>query len=156
MHQTFELERGGSFCLSKAGLAEGTNAATIQIAAPNGAGVDYCINGLMYHKADANNIAMNALAVQAVSTKCLYAVQLDAAGAVSLVKGDEELTADITAGNRVLHWPAPVEDRCVLGYILIETDDSNTFTSGTTDLSATGITATFIDVLAAPAAPRTS
>ena len=39
--------RGGTFCLSNAGLAIGSTASQIAIAAPNGAGVDYCSIGLV-------------------------------------------------------------------------------------------------------------
>ena len=49
--------RGGTFCLSNAGLAIGSTASQIAIAAPNGAGVDYCIKGISYYKADAATAA---------------------------------------------------------------------------------------------------
>ena len=91
-----EAVRGGTLCLSKAGLAEGTNANTIKTAAPNGAGVDYVINGVLYHLTDADNIAMTALAQQAELTTCIYLVCVNAAGDVSIVKGTEVTTADIT------------------------------------------------------------
>ncbi|MBI4695582.1 MAG: hypothetical protein HY749_16315 [Gammaproteobacteria bacterium] len=152
MHATETRERGGTRCLSKAGLAEGTNANTIKTAAPNGAGTDYAIYGYAYHKADTDNIAMNALAVQAVATKCLYCIQADTGGTVTLVKGDEVLTADLSAGKTVLHWPLPAAGQCALGFLKVETDATHTFTSGTTDLSAAGITATFYDVMGIPTA----
>ena len=56
--------RGGTFCLSKAGLAIGSTASQIAIAAPNGAGVDYCIKGVLYHKADAATAAITAAAAR--------------------------------------------------------------------------------------------
>jgi hypothetical protein len=133
----------GSF--SKAGLAEGTNSATIAIAAPNGAGVDYAVNGIAYHKADTDNIAMTALPVQAVSTTCLYLVQI-AGGTVSIVKGNEVLTANLGIENNC-QIPMPDENNCPLGYIKVETNDSTTFTSGTTDLGAAGITDTYVDFM---------
>ena len=58
MFETLAGNRSGTLCLSKAGLAEGTNAATIKTAAPNGAGIDYAIEGILYHKADGDNVAM--------------------------------------------------------------------------------------------------
>lgn len=141
--QAHQESRGAIACFSRAGLGEGTNAATILIAAPNGAGIDYAIDGLGYHKADTDNIAVTAHAQQAVSTKCLYLVQIDSAGTVSTVKGDEVLTADLTNGTKVLHWPRPAADRCPIGAYKVETDGSTTFTNGTTDLGAAGITDTF-------------
>lgn len=153
-----ELEqRGATECFSRAGLAEGTGAATIQILAPNGAGIDYAIDGLCYHKADTDNIALTAAAQQAVSTKCLYLVQIDSAGTVSSKKGTEVPTADLTAGKAVLHWPEPDANKCPIGAIKVETDGSTTFTAGTTDLGAAGITDTYYNFAGGmPHAPLTS
>lgn len=135
--------RGATACFASAGLAEGTNAATIKIAAPNGAGIDFAVNGLGYHKADTDNISVTAHTQQAVSTKCLYLVSINSSGTVSTTKGDEVLTADLTAGTKVLHWPKPVVDKCPIGAYKIETDASTTFTNATTDIGAAGITSTF-------------
>lgn len=154
---THQEARGATACFAKAGLAEGTNANTIKINAPNGAGIDYAINGIAYHKADTDNLAMTALSVQAVSTKCLYLVQIDSSGTVSMKKGTEVATADLTAGVAVLQWPVPDASKCPIGGVKIETDASNTFTSGTTDLSATGITDTWYDFAGGmPNAPLTA
>jgi hypothetical protein len=146
---------GGSFCLAKAGLVEGTNANTIEIAAPNGAGVDFCIDGILYHKADTDNIAMTALALQADDTTCLYLVQIDADGAVSIKKGTEELTSDLADDKVNLEWPRPDAARCPLGGFKIVLD-GGTFTSGTDDLAASGITDTFYDFFAPPPQGLTS
>jgi hypothetical protein len=152
-----EYPRGGTFCASKAGLAEGTNTHTIKTAAPNGAGVDFGIGGLGYHLADGDNIAMSDLAVQAELTTCLYLVCVNSSGTVSMVKGTEILTADLAAGNKVLRWPAPTADTCPIGAIRIEMADGYTFTCGTTDLSATGVTDTYYDFVGGvPDAPLRS
>jgi hypothetical protein len=139
---------GLTACLSKAGLAEGTNAATIAIAAPNGAGVDYAINGFAYHKADTDNIAMTALPAQAANTTCMYLIQINAAGTVSLKKGDEIPSADLGVNGSV-QCPIPDNDNCPLGMLKIVTGNV-TFTSGTTDLSAANITDTFYDLATFP------
>lgn len=150
-------ESGKTACYSKAGLAEGTNANTIKTAAPNGAGIDYAIEGIAYHKADTDNIAMTAHAVQAVSTSCLYLVQINAAGTVSTKKGNEVLTADITAGRKNLQWPVPDADNCPIGAVRVDTNSSTTFTAGSTDLGAAGITDTYYDFIGGlPAYPITS
>lgn len=147
---------GLSGCLSKAGLAEGTNSATIQIAAPNGAGIDFTINGIAYHKADTDNIAVSAHAQQAVSTTCLYLVQIDSSGTVSTKKGVEQLTDDL-GDNLAVEWPQPDEDRCAIGGYKIATNASTTFTNGTTDHGAAGITDTYYDFgVGLPLAPETS
>lgn len=146
---------GVTACYSKAGLAEGTNAGTIKTVAPNGAGVDYAIDGIAYHLADTDNIAMTALAAQAADTKCLYLIQVNAAGTVSIKKGKEELTTDVTNGMG-LQWPQPDDNNCPIGGFKIATV-AVTFTSGTTDLSAAGITDTFYDFIGGmPNYPQTS
>ena len=48
MFNLSELVRGGTVCVTKAGLAEGTNTATLKMAAPNGLGVEYAIGGLRW------------------------------------------------------------------------------------------------------------
>lgn len=140
---------GGTLCLAKAGLAEGTNANTIKTAAPNGAGTDFAIDGLMYHKADTDNIAMTALAVQADLTSCLYLVQIDSGGTVSLKKGTERLTADVANDEFLLEWPRPDASNCPIGGIKVVTS-GGTFTSGTTDLSDAAVTDTYYDFFALP------
>lgn len=156
MNETFENERGGTFCLSKAGLAEGATANTIKTAAPNGAGTDYCINGILYHKADTDNIAMNALPTQPVLTTCMYGVQIDSAGAVTLKKGADVLNADLAAGVAKLDWPLPDDGKCLIGAIKIKVVSAATFTSGSTDLSASNVTATYYDLFRPPARGLTS
>lgn len=146
---------GLTAALSKAGLVEGTNAACIRINAPNGAGVDYAIAGICYHKADTDNIAMDALATQAADTTCLYGIYINAAGTVSMVKGTEVSSARLATGELVLQPPAPQAGKALLGLMNIATV-AVTFTSGTTDLSAAGITDTFYDTVGYLAGPITS
>lgn len=146
---------GFTGCFGKAGLAEGTNAATIKTNAPNGAGTDFAIHGIAYEKADTDNIAMTALAVQAADTKCLYLVQIDKDGTVSLKKGVERLTTDVAAG-KALQWPTPDANCCPIGGIKVVTV-AVTFTSGTTDMSAAGVTCTCFDFMGGmPSYPQTS
>lgn len=153
---TLELPYGATACLSKAGLAEGTNANTFKIAAPNGAGIDFVIAGLAYHKADTDNINMTAAAAQADLTTCLYLVCIDADGTVSTVKGTEELTADLSAGTAVLHWPTPTANTCPIGAIKVK-NIAGTFTAGSTDLGAGTVTDVYYDfALGMPTAPLAS
>jgi hypothetical protein len=150
-----EQLRGGTICLSSAGLAEGTNSGTIKIVAPNGAGVDFAINGLLYHKADTDNIAITAATAQADLTTCLYLVTLNASGTLATVKGTEVLTANLTAGTHVLDWPAPAANTCPIGAIKV-VNSGGTFTAGTTDLGAATVTDTYYNIFAIPEAPLTS
>jgi hypothetical protein len=153
-----ELPRGGTQCFSKAGLKIGTNtAATVDTAAPNGAGIDYAINGTYYHKADTTDMALTAAAIQPVLTRCIYLICLDSAGNLSSVKGTAQTTLDLLAGNAVLHWPTPVVDTCPIGAIKVETLVAGTFTAGTTALTAGATLATtYYDLTLIPASPLTS
>jgi hypothetical protein len=150
-----ESMRGGTFCLSKAGLAIGTSATCLDIAAPNGAGVDYCIKGEMYHLADGVSKAITAAAAQAVLTKCIYLVCLNSAGTLSTVKGEEKLITDIAAGA-VLEFPVPDDDVCPIGYFTVSLANAATFTAGTTALSATDVTDAYFNLFAIPTGPLTS
>ncbi len=123
-------------CFGAAGLAEGTNATTIQIAAA----IDFCINGVVYLKAITDNIAMTALPVQAISTFCKYLVTINASGTVVIVQGNIAATAALAL------VPAIDDDVAPLGYVQVATNGSTTFTSGTTDLGAAGITDTYVDL----------
>lgn len=154
MNITQAIPRAVTACFSSAGLAEGTNSATIKTAAPNGAGTDYAIKGIGYHKADTDNIAMTALAAQAALTTCLYLVQINSNGDVSIKKGTEQLNADLSAGKVALFWPEPDADNCPLGGFKIKCENAATFTSGTTDLSASDVTDTFYNFIGGmPVAP---
>uniref|UniRef100_A0A6M3K2Z8 Uncharacterized protein n=1 Tax=viral metagenome TaxID=1070528 RepID=A0A6M3K2Z8_9ZZZZ len=151
-----EAVRGGTVCLSKAGLKIGnSDAKDVDIAAPNGAGVDFAINGILYHKADAADIALTAADAQAADTSCIYLICLNSSGTLSSVKGTEVTTADITSGKTPLTFPAPTENTCPIGYVRVDTD-SVTFTAGTTELSASGVTDTYVDLFSVPTTPLTS
>jgi len=152
-----EFSRGGTICFSKAGLKIGnSDAKDVDIAAPNGAGVDFAINGVVYHKADAADIAITAATAQGLLRTCIYLVCLSTAGALTTVKGTAQLTADLVAGNEVLDFPQPTADTCCIGYLHVVTASSANFTAGTTDLDASNVTTTYVDVTNVPVAPLTS
>lgn len=147
---------GFTGCMTKATLAEGTNSATIKTNATDPAGVHFAIHGIGYYKANADNIAVTAHAQQAVSTSCLYLVQVNSSGTISTKKGTEQLTANLGA-NLSLQWPEPDADKCPLGGYKIALDASTTFTNGTTDIGAAGVTSTFYDFIGGmPKVPQTS
>jgi hypothetical protein len=149
--------RDGTLALSKAGLAEGTNANTFQINAPNGAGVDYAIKGRTYHKADTDNLAFSdGHTALAASQQCVFGVQLDTSGNVTTKQSNIVDTADLEAGNDQLHWPVADDNKVIVGYIRVETSDSGAFTPGSTDLGDAQVTDTYYDVMLPPAAPLAS
>ena len=151
-----ELPRGGTLCLSSAALGIAGTASKLKITAPNGAGVDYAIKGIFYHKADADNLAMTAATAQAVLTTCVYLVCLDSSGNLTTVKGTEQLNADLTAGTAVLDWPTPTADTCCIGAVKVKCESTATFTAGTTSLAASNVTDTYYNLAAVPVAPLTS
>jgi len=153
-----ELPRGGTMCLAKAGLGiGGSDTATLSIAAPNGAGVDFMIKGILYHKADAADaLAFTAGTAQGLLSKCIYLVCIDKDGTVSTVQGDSVLTADLAAGAATLEWPTPTADTCCIGAVKVQTLLAVNFTAATTDLDATSIADTYYDLFCVPVAPLTS
>lgn len=121
--------------VSLCGLAEGTNANTLKTTLD----ANYSIAGVQYTKGVTDNIAMTALAQQAISTYCLYLVQINAAGTVSLKKG-----TSVATDTAVL--PTADNANISMGAFKVQTNGSTTFTSGTTDLSAAGLTVTYYDI----------
>lgn len=144
MNITQAVPRGVTACFSRAGLAIGDGAKTgPAIVAPNGAGIDFAIDGIGYHKAEAATVLpLSAGTVVPANSKCLFVIQVDSAGAVTSTQGPIVLTADLTAGKTVLHWPEPSDDKCPIGAVKIETG-AVTFTPGTTALDAASITTTY-------------
>lgn len=150
-----ELARGGTMCLSKAGLAIGGTASKAKTAAPNGAGVDFAIDGILYHLADADDCIEFDDLTQTDETTCLYLVCVDSSGTITVVQGDEVDNDDLTAGTEVLHWPTPTEDTCAIGAIKIKCDGT-AFTGGTTGLDDSDVTDTYYDFMCVPVEPLSS
>lgn len=134
----FNLLRANLFncALGNAGWAEGTNATTIKTVNA----IDYCIDGVIFTKAATDNIAFTATAQQAVSTFCLYLFSIDSAGTVTVTKGTE-------LGTDTAVLPARPASSAVIGAVKVATDGATTFTGGTTDLGAAGITDTYLNLM---------
>ena len=150
-----ELMRGGTCMLSKAGLAVGGTASKARINNPTTtAFTTWAINGLTYTIADADNGIILSGDEQADLSTCLYTVCISTAGAGTVVQGEVELTADVTAGKVALDWPAPTVDTCPVGGIKVVTS-GGVFTPGTTSLGTLN-TATYYDFFCIPTGPITS
>lgn len=78
--------------------------------------------------------------VLAVSSFRRYLLLSNAAGTASVLASDDATTA---AGCRWVTQPA--NGLAIVGVVTVATDASTTFTPGTTNLSAAGITDTYID-----------
>ena len=152
-----ELPRGGTVCLSKAGLKIGSTPAQVAYDAPNGAGIDFAIKGILYHAVSDVSEAITAGSEQSVLTKCLYIVCLNSSGTLSTVQGTEQLTAALTAGTAVLAWPTPTKDTCCIGAFKVQTLVAGTYTAATTALTpGAALAVTYYDLFSVPVAPLTS
>lgn len=101
---------------------------------------NYTINGIFYSRIPTLNVGFTTTAQQAVSKHCKYLVSLNTSGIFTVTKGQDS-TSTLNA-----QLPAFQTSKCPIGYILIQTNGSTTFTGGTTKLSATGITATYYNM----------
>ena len=144
--------RGGTMCLSKAGLAIGDGAKTgPAIVSVVGAGIDFMIDGLLYNKGDAATVLpLTAATVQPADTTCLYLMQIDKDGTVTSAQGEPVLNTLLAAGAKRLLWPeVDADTKCPFGAVKVKTV-AVTFTPGTTALDASGITETYYDLAMVP------
>ncbi len=154
MYNLNEVVRGATMCLSKAGLKIGNgDVKDFDIAAPNGAGIDFSINGVLYHVADCQDQPLTAATAQVALSSCIYLICASTAGALTSVKGTDCLAADLAAGTQVLRIPDPTAGTCPIGYIRVDTGAATTFTAGTTNLNAALITDTYVDLCMLPDPP---
>ena len=150
--------RGGTMVLSKAGIAIGDGAKTgVAVAAPNGAGIDFCIDGYMYHKADsATNVPLTGSTVPVLST-VLYTVCLTSGGTVSFVQGTPVLNAKLAGGTHALYFPQPTAGTVAIGGIKIVLTNAQTFVPGTTAMDVgADCTVTYYDFCTLPTNPITA
>lgn len=149
------IPRGVTAAFASAGLAEGTNANTFKIAAPNGAGVDFAIDGYGYHKADTDNIDFTAGHSDIADLYTgIFLVQINSAGTVSTKQGTSVLTADLEAGEVALQVPEADAGCCPLGAIRVKNAQGSAWTPGSEDLGAANITDTYYNFVGgAPSRP---
>ena len=171
MSDNLSLTQGLTIALNSGALAEGTNANTIKTTAD----VAYVIDGKFYSKSTTDNIAISysgasvyqaaAGGVQAInggftgatggSTR-IYLLCLSTAGAVSIVPGPIVNTTELTAGRVALPFPDAPIGVCPFGALRVALTAGTTFTPGSTDLSASGVTGTFYNLADVPATPLTA
>ncbi len=166
------LFNNGNFAFSSGAWAEGTNANTIKSTAT----ITYAINGQFYSKSSTDNIAISYTAPAAIysaaaggvatgngaftggangSTR-LYGIYLDTSGAVTIEPGKIVDTAALAAGAVSLEFTPSVKNKCCVAAMRIALTSGTTFTPGSTDLSASGVTATFYNLSTIPAEPLTA
>jgi hypothetical protein len=150
-----DLARGGTMCLSRAGLAIGGTTTKAKILAPNGAGVDFAINGILYFVGEADDLVVFTANSQTALYSCIYLVCINASNTITTVAGTQVLTADITSGKTPLKWPVPTANTCPIGAIRVDAGAS-AFTAGTTALTGGTVTVTYYNLLLVPDTPLTS
>jgi len=141
MSYNIEQSNSGYLSLTAAGLAEGTNSATFKTVNT----LTYTSNGVFKSKNATDNLTFSTGTALAASQACLFAVWIDASGTVTTTQGPIVGACD----------PCPVPSQTtagttLVGLIKVTTDSSTTFTPGTTDLGASGITDAYSDCMDMP------
>jgi hypothetical protein len=106
--------------------------------------VYYCINGKMYSKGTTDDVWTLAGSVVPVSSTKYFLLCLDATGTGVVVEGTSTTHGQIPVDANGLPTACPVAE------LKVETDSTHTFTPGTTNLSAAGITDTYTDISVLP------
>lgn len=132
-----------SYALGCAGIAEGTNANTVKTSNI----LHYVINGRAYVKAATDNIAMAAdsgsFTALAAKQVCVFFFFIDSAGTITQVQSAIYANSQAQGYvSRAIEWPH-VADKCCIGAMKIDAQNSATFTAGSTDLSATDVVDTY-------------
>lgn len=137
MSYNIEQINSGFMSLSAAGLAEGTNANTYKTTNT----LTYTSNGVFKSKGATDNIAMTSTAgTVPPSSAALYGVWIDGSGNLSNSRGPV-----VDAADPCPVPSAPAANLTLVGLIKVVTNSSTTFTPGSTDLGAAGVTDTYFD-----------
>lgn len=161
---------GLTFAQNSGALAAGTTAGTVKTTAA----INYILNGSFYQKAITDNmsIAFSGPSVYQAPTGVgsvngsftggsngstrLYLLTLDASGNLAVVPGPIVDSAELAAGRVPLQFPDNAFTTCPIGALRIAVTAGTTFTPGATSLSASGVTASFINLADVPAQPLTA
>jgi len=141
MSYNIEQANSGFLSLTAAGLAEGTNSATFKTVNT----LTFTNNGVFKSKAATDNLTFSTGTALANSQACLFAVWINASGTVTTTQGPIQAAGD----------PCPVptaaaSNLTLVGLIKVTTSSAATFTPGTTDLSASGVTGAYSDCMDMP------
>lgn len=109
--------------------------------------INYGIGGVLYTKGAAATIdasgagITSAGEIQASGTYAAYLFTLDASGSFDIIKGDDATTAALALAA----LPEIPASECAVGMAVIA-NTTNSFTLGTTNTDATGVTVTCYDL----------
>lgn len=141
MSYNIEQANSGFLSLTAAGLAEGTNANTFKTANT----LTFTNNGVFKSKAATDNLTFSTGTALAASQACLFAVWISSGGTVTTTQGPI-----VAAGDPCPVPTAAASNLTLVGLIKVTTSSAATFTPGSTDLSASGITAAYSDCMDMP------
>lgn len=142
MSYNIEQMNSGYVSLTAAGVAEGTNANTYKTTNT----LTYTSNGVFKSKGATDNVAFTSgIGTVPPASAALYAVWIDSAGNFSNTRGPV-----VAAGEPCPVPTASATGLTLVGMIKVTTDGSTTFTPGSTDLSASGITDAYMDCMVMP------
>jgi hypothetical protein len=141
MSYNIEQANSGFLSLTAAGLAEGTNANTFKTANT----LTFTNNGVFKSKAATDNLTFSTGTALAASQACLFAVWISSGGTVTTTQGPI-----VAAGDPCPVPTAAASNLTLVGLIKVTTSSAVTFTPGSTDLSASGITAAYSDCMDMP------
>lgn len=139
----------GNRCHTSGILAIDANTNDVQTTAA----VVYSVKGILYSLAAIAAIdvsGLGGLPTTALADGYTQIFGLEAstdASTVTVVYGEQVLTADITSGAKELSWPrASTENHTIFGCVKVVNASGADFTFGTTGLDASGITDTYYNM----------
>ena len=133
---------GLCIAMSSGGLDIGTSLFTFLTAND----VVYIIDGRIYTFAATDELEFSAGHTDlAEGEVCVFGLFLDTSGNVSSVQSNIVAAADLAGGIVWIRPPTWIRNKVMFGMIRVETDHSTTFTPGTTELDAAGLTVTYIN-----------
>lgn len=141
MSYNIEQVNSGFVSLTAAGLAEGTNANTFKTVNT----LVYTNNGVFKSKNATDNLTFSSgHTALGNSQACLFGIWIDGSGNISTTQGM------IVAAGDPCPVPSTPNDRTLVGILKVTTSASATFTPGSTDLGAAGVTDVFSDCMLMP------
>jgi len=116
------------------------------------AAVNYTIKGIFYQLAAQAAIDLSTLTGLPTTALAdgytqIFGLEVNAAGTISVVYGEQISTAAITAGTQELDWPvASSTSTVVFAAVKVGNASGSDFTFGTTSLATAGVTDTYYNL----------
>jgi hypothetical protein len=140
--EKYPKDTGSAYVINDAGagLAIGTSSAA---AVKNGNAFYYDISGDSYYKASAETALSGDTIPQ--NKYGAWRLEINSSGTISIVEADDNATGYATPGLAVQGLPVESSTKACMGYVTAMYTAAAGFIPGTTELSASGVTATYTD-----------